>query len=164
MKRSNSMVVASALFCLGCVVLYGCSSAPEDTSDEGLVPAARGGSPVDLLKELDYKDVGAITGTVTFDGNPPDRPILSGVEQHADHTYCMQGDVTDPTWIVNPGNKGVANGSRRRPALTSRSRTINSKPGKTRRRWISLFAPFSPTFRCSIRSTTTARNSPPRAR
>jgi hypothetical protein len=109
MKRSKSMVLASALFCLGCVVLYGCSGAPEDTSDEGLVPAARGGAAVDLLKELEYKDVGTITGTVTFDGNPPDRPILSGVEQHADHTYCMQGDVTDPTWIVNPGNKGVAN-------------------------------------------------------
>jgi hypothetical protein len=109
MKRSHSLILASAAFCMGCALFYGCSSAADDTSDEGLVPVKHIGEPAVLLKELEYKDVGAITGTVTFDGDPPPRPILSGVEQHADHSYCMQGDVTDPTWIVNPADKGVEN-------------------------------------------------------
>jgi hypothetical protein len=103
------MVLASALFCLGCVVLYGCSSSNDDLSDEGLVPAKKGSGTEIQLKELEYKDVATITGTVTFDGAPPERPILNGVEQHADRSYCMQGDVTDPTWIVNPADKGVEN-------------------------------------------------------
>ncbi len=109
MKRSHSMVVLSAAFCLGCALLYGCSGASEDTSDEGLIPVSKGPVREELLKELEYKDVGTITGTVYFDGDAPPRPVLSGVEQHADHSYCMQGDVTDPTWMVNPANKGVEN-------------------------------------------------------
>ena len=107
MPRSHLLIAASSLFCLGCVILAGCTSS-EDTSDEGLVPLKKSAAEV-LRKELEYKDVATIVGRVTYDGDPPGRPRIAAVDGHADRAICMQGDVNDPTWIVDPGSRGVAN-------------------------------------------------------
>lgn len=52
-----------------------------------------------------------IKGKITYDGTPPELKPLSELRDfkaHTDRTYCEQGPVNDPTWIVGPG-KEVAN-------------------------------------------------------
>lgn len=106
MKRAFPMLAASALFCLGCIMLNGCSSY-SDTSDEALIPA---GSSVEVvLKELDEKGLGTISGQIVFDGDLPARPDIEAAKRHQDAAICTQGDITDQTWIVDPASKGVAN-------------------------------------------------------
>src|SRR5262249_14601708 len=43
------------------------------------------------------------------DGDPPVPQEIAAIAGHADRAICMRGPHTDPTWIVNPSNKGVEN-------------------------------------------------------
>jgi hypothetical protein len=111
MKRPGTLILASAAFCLGCVVLNGCSSSDSGTSDEGLFPLKKGPAVVELLKEVKYDGEATISGRVTYDGDPPARPEISAIAGNADRSVCMAGganDTTDPTWMVG-SDKGVAN-------------------------------------------------------
>lgn len=107
MRQTRPVVLLSAAFCLVSLVLYGCTSSTVDVSDEGLFPAKKGRSGAETLLPLEYTGTATITGTVEYDGEPPPRPELESIFQHADRPVCVQGDVRDQTWIVQDGK--VAN-------------------------------------------------------
>ncbi len=62
--------------------------------------------------ELDNKEWGTLTGTVTYDGTPPE-PKKIDMSQSKDRDAChadaSEKEVIEQTWIVNKQNKGVAN-------------------------------------------------------
>jgi hypothetical protein len=61
---------------------------------------------------LDAKLDGVITGTVTYDGDPPALMQVAGMAKHQDGAKCLMGTEEEKsvqTWIVNSKNKGVAN-------------------------------------------------------
>jgi hypothetical protein len=110
MKRTGYLILASAAFCLGCVLLNGCSTDTPDTVDI-IYPAKKGPGEKVVLKPIEYKDVGTIVGRVTYDGAAPTREHIAAIDGHADRSVCMRGgdnDTTDQTWIVG-SDGGVAN-------------------------------------------------------
>lgn len=90
------------------VNMVGCDSAA-DTGDEALFPPTKGGSVAVQLQPVEAKESGTITGTVTFDGQPPVMTDLSQVAGHGDNSHCIKGDIKDQTWVVDPATNGVAN-------------------------------------------------------
>ena len=108
MNRSRLLMLASAVFCATCMIIAGCATSSDDTSDEGLIPRAKGGAAGVELKEVAAKDYGTIVGTVTYDGTPPSRPDIN-MGNHKDAGYCMQGEHKDQTWIVDSASKGIEN-------------------------------------------------------
>lgn len=109
MTRTRLMMIASAGFCLGSVLLFGCTNAGYETSDEGLFPPKAQSAAGPGLEELKYEGVGTIVGMVEYDGTPPTPSQLPGLDAHADRSYCLKGNIDDPTWIVDPATKGVEN-------------------------------------------------------
>jgi len=107
MKRTVGLVFASASFCLAAVLLAGCSTS-QDTSDEGLFPP-KAKSAASVLTELVSQGVGKIEGTVTYEGDPPAVKEIEAIKANADRDKCMKGNIQDPTWVVDPSSKGVAN-------------------------------------------------------
>ena len=103
-----SLTVALVLFAVGC---NGTGSEP---SDEGLFATGGGtaagkstATPVD-----DSQGFGTITGTVTFDGDPPVMAEMPGMRQHADAKECLKGTQSErdeQTWMVDSGTKAVRN-------------------------------------------------------
>src|SRR5437762_7943859 len=97
-----SLPALAVCFTLGC----GAASS-DDLSDEGLVPTS--GTPAaDGVKIAEVKSDGTatITGTVTYDGEPPPMGVIPGINNVP---YCMQGPIHNQTWVVDPASKGVAN-------------------------------------------------------
>src|SRR5437764_6133297 len=85
----------------------GCAVNPEDVSDEGLVPtsgAPTAGGPV--FTEVKSDGLGTITGTITYDGDPPAMGVIPGIQNVS---WCMKGEIHNQTWVVDPATKGVAN-------------------------------------------------------
>jgi hypothetical protein len=52
-----------------------------------------------------------LKGKVTYDGAPPPKGDLTSKFDAVpkDKPHCLKGDTEDPTWIVDPATKGVAN-------------------------------------------------------
>ncbi len=90
------------------MVVAGCATGTDDTSDEGLIPPVLGKAAGVELKAVEAKEYGTIEGTVTYDGTPPERPVID-MGNHKDKAYCMQGDFHDDTWLVDSATKGVEN-------------------------------------------------------
>lgn len=109
MMRPHFLILVSGVFCAACIVIAGCSmNSTEDTSDEGLIPPKAGSAAGVQLKEIESKDYGTIMGTVTYDGTPPERPVIN-MGGHQDTAYCMQGDFHKDTWLVDSASNGVEN-------------------------------------------------------
>src|SRR5437016_1736766 len=109
MRRAYAMLIASALFCLGCIALNGCTS-NQDTSDEALLDIPPGAATQAILKKLDVKEYATISGQVLYAGaDVPARPLIAAIDKHEDRDLCHRGDDREPTWIVDPGSRGVAN-------------------------------------------------------
>ncbi|HLW64742.1 MAG TPA: hypothetical protein VKS79_05430 [Gemmataceae bacterium] len=70
------------------------------------------GSDTPTLTPIQSDGLATIKGTVTFDGDPPAMPIVTGVDVHKDKAYCcseMTGCPHEQTWVVDAATKGVAN-------------------------------------------------------
>src|SRR5438034_5925195 len=80
--------------CAGC-------GGTDDISDEGLVPTGGKLTEGPTLIELPSDGTGTITGTVTYDGDPPAMGELSGPRNHADAGVCLQGNIKEQTWVVD---------------------------------------------------------------
>ena len=58
---------------------------------------------------------GSLSGKVTLDGKIPDRiDLTKKMSEHADKACCLAKDAKaiekiDPTWLVDPKTKGIAN-------------------------------------------------------
>jgi len=95
---------------LAVFLVTGCGDDVGRYSDEGLV--ATGGveaSAGPQLVEVKSDGTGTLTGTVTYDGTPPEMGETVGLRAHADAGVCLQGPVKDQTWVVDPASKGVQN-------------------------------------------------------
>jgi hypothetical protein len=61
--------------------------------------------------ELDNKEWGTLSGTVTYDGTPP-KPAPINMGDNKDKAACHDGatekELVEQTWLVNKENKGVA--------------------------------------------------------
>jgi len=91
-------------------MVAGCGDDSAKYSDEGLV--ATGGRETvagAALTEVKSDGTGTITGTVTFDGEPPQMGEIPGLRTHGDAGVCLQGPTIDPTWVVDSSSKGVEN-------------------------------------------------------
>jgi hypothetical protein len=106
MKRLFHTIPLLVLFAL--MAGFGCSDSP-DTSDAALFPPTKGGTVAAVLKPVDSKETGTITGTVTFDSEPPVMAELAQAKGHGDQSHCVKGDIKDQTWVVDSATKGVAN-------------------------------------------------------
>src|SRR5260370_11259101 len=109
MDRSYRLT-AFVVLALSLTIAVGCGGNADDLSDEGLVPTGGTGTvgPATLV-EVKSDGTATITGTVTYDGEPPVMGELSGPRTHADVATCTMGNISDQTWIVDSGSKGVAN-------------------------------------------------------
>jgi len=96
-----------ALPALAFCFAVGCGSSSDDISDEGLVKTSGTASGGEVkLEEVKSDGTATITGTVTYDGTPPEMGVIPGINAVA---YCMQGEIHNQTWVVDPASKGVAN-------------------------------------------------------
>jgi hypothetical protein len=96
-------------------VAPGCSKKKDgggDQAGEVKKDGGNGGDTSGKKTALDAKLDGVITGTVTYDGDPPAPSPIKGMDKHQDAAGCLMGSKEEKnvqTWIVNSENKGVAN-------------------------------------------------------
>jgi hypothetical protein len=63
-------------------------------------------------KPVEGKLDAVIVGQVVYDGEPPTAPVIKAIDTHKDKDTCLKGkdfEKEEQMWIVNSGNKGVAN-------------------------------------------------------
>jgi hypothetical protein len=64
------------------------------------------------LTELAPPEWGTLTGTVTYDGDPPKQPEIKAMATHKDKEACHADasprELVEQTWLVNPKNKGIS--------------------------------------------------------
>jgi hypothetical protein len=92
------------------IVLSGCGGSA-DLEDPP--PPSFDSIPVVPRTELESTGWGNLVGTVTFEGEIPNRNIPAAMESHADRDHCKKddpkNDPKDRTWVVDPATRGVAN-------------------------------------------------------
>lgn len=99
------LVIVVPAFAL--IFLAGCGPSSDDVSDEGLVKTSGSVQPGEQkLVEAKSDGTATITGTVTYDGTPPEMGVIPGINAVP---FCMKGPIHNQTWIVNSANNGVAN-------------------------------------------------------
>jgi hypothetical protein len=101
-RNSAMLAVAS----LSVILAVGCAVNPEDVSDEGLVPTSGSGPGEKALVEVKSDGTGTISGTITYDGEPPVMGVIPGIDNVS---WCMKGEIHNQTWVVDPATKGVSN-------------------------------------------------------
>lgn len=67
------------------------------------------GANAQAKKKFAATGTGTLKGTVKFDGTPPAVVPAKMDPSNKDIAHCKKGDTDDPTWIVDPASKGVAN-------------------------------------------------------
>jgi hypothetical protein len=96
---------------LGALLVAGCGKGGDQAGGPSTEPSGGGPAPAPA-KAVVVKETATIKGRVTYAGDPPKLPDLSerdDFKTNNDKDHCAKGPVTDPTWVVNPKNKGVQN-------------------------------------------------------
>src|SRR5947209_2615813 len=113
MKKRLLTLAASVVSTAALLAFAGCGGPSSEPSDEGLFPPGEAAVAGAALTPVDDSlGTVTVTGTVTIDGDVPPAPEIPAIRGNQDASVCLAGtpdEVTEPTWRVNPGNKGVAN-------------------------------------------------------
>ncbi len=115
MRRLHALAVLVSVLALS-LVISGCGGQDDAAGKKKKRGQLRGSGEGQTAKEyteLDSKGWGTLSGTVTYDGDPP-TPALINMTGNQDKDKCHatkepEQDLRDPTWVVDPKNKGVAN-------------------------------------------------------
>jgi hypothetical protein len=93
-----------------CPVFTGCGG-KETPADSG--PVKLPAKTVVKRVPLEAKNLeGTLTGSVHFDGEPPEMETISRIKQHHDKEHCFKGSPAEArmqTWFVDDKTKAVAN-------------------------------------------------------